>query len=258
MKLISWNVNGVRAIMKRGFFDFIAKTKADAYCFQEVKATGEQALKASEELGVKWPKAYEQIWYPAQKAGYSGTAILTKPKPVSVTSGMGMDEHDSEGRVLTVEYDDLYLVNVYTPNAKNDLSRLAYRHKAWDPLFLKYLKKLESHKPVVVCGDFNVAHQEIDLARPKANMKTAGFTAEEREGFGNLIAAGFLDSFREFEKEGGHYTWWSLRSGARERNVGWRIDYFLISPALRPRLKKAWILSDVMGTDHCPVGIELK
>ena len=204
-----------------------------------------------------WPSVYKCFWNPAQRKGYAGTAILTKRRPLNVTAHMGVDEHDKEGRVLMAEYPDFSLVNVYVPNSKRDLSRLAYRQK-WDRDFLTYLKRLEKRKPVVFCGDFNVAHTEIDLANPKANVHNHGFTAEERRGFDALVKAGFLDTFREFQKSGGHYTWWSAMSDARARNVGWRIDYFLISRALRPRLRKAFIRNRVAGSDHCPVGIEIR
>lgn len=226
------------------------EVKPDILCLQEVKC--------SADLGNLLLDGYEQYWNYAEKKGYSGTAIFTKIKPNKVQPGMGADEHDREGRVLTAEYDDFYLVNVYTPNSKRDLSRLAYRQKEWDVAFLKYLKKLEKKKPVIFCGDLNVAHQEIDLKNPKANRRNHGFTDEEREGFTNLLKAGFIDTFREFEKGGGHYTWWSQLFKARERNIGWRIDYFCISPALRPRLQSASILPEVMGSDHCPVQIILK
>jgi exodeoxyribonuclease-3 len=249
MKLLSFNVNGIRSIMKKGFADFVARAQPDILCLQETKAHPEQ-------VHVDLPE-YEQCWNAAKKRGYSGTVILTKNKPKNVSRGMAIAEHDEEGRIITAEFDEFFLVNVYTPNTKRDLSRLKYRVR-WDADFLKYLKKLERKKPVVFCGDLNVAHQEIDLTNPKANVKNHGFTPEERRGFSNLVAAGFIDTFREFNKEGGHYTWWSQISDARARNVGWRIDYFCISSALRPRLRDAFILREVMGSDHCPVGIVMK
>jgi exodeoxyribonuclease III len=251
MKLLSWNVNGLRSVSKNGFIDFIEKEQPDVLCLQETKSAGELI-----EVGFK-EKQYELYWSHAKKKGYSGTAVFTKIKPLSVTEGIGAAKHDEEGRTLTCEFKDYYLVNVYVPNSKRDLSRLPYRQKEWDIDFLKYLKKLEKKKPVVFCGDLNVAHKEIDLTYPKANVKNHGFTPEEREGFDNIVKAGFLDTFREFEKAGGHYTWWSRFANCRARNIGWRIDYFCISKSLRPRLKTAYILPEVMGSDHCPVGIEL-
>jgi exodeoxyribonuclease-3 len=249
VKLISWNVNGLRAVLRKNFLDFLDAEKPDALCLQETKCGPDQV----EQL---WPATYMTYWNTAQKKGYSGAAIFTKTRPLKVTPHIGMDEHDQEGRVLTAEFADFFLVNVYVPNSKRELTRLAYRQQ-WDRDFLRYLKKLEKKKPVIFCGDLNVAHTEIDLANPKANVHNHGFTPEERAGFSAFVRAGFLDSFREFEKGGGHYTWWSQMSGARSRNVGWRIDYFLISAVLRPRLKRAFIQPDVLGSDHCPVGIEL-
>ena len=249
VKLISWNVNGLRAVLKKNFLEFLADEKPDVLCLQEIKCTPDDV----EQL---WPAHYTTYWNCAEKKGYSGTAIFTKTRPLAVTNHLGIAEHDREGRVITAEYDDFHLVNVYTPNSKRELERLPYR-QTWDVAFLKHLKKLEKTKPVIFCGDLNVAHTEIDLANPKANVRNHGFTIEERNGFTAFVSAGFVDSFREFEKSGGHYSWWSPMSGARSRNVGWRIDYFLLSAALRPRLKKARILPDVMGSDHCPVVIEL-
>lgn len=252
MKLISWNVNGVRACYDKCLPDFLSKHKPDIFCMQETKAWAEQVEDRN------WPKAWQRHWYGAEKKGYSGTAVFTKTAPQSISFGIGRKEHDNEGRVISAEYEDFWLVNVYTPNVKNDLSRLEYRHKEWDPLFLKHCKKLERKKPVIICGDLNVAHKEIDLARPKQNAGNAGFTDEEREGMDNIVGAGFIDSFREFNSEGGNYSWWSMRAAARSRNVGWRIDYFCVSKKLRPRLKDAFILPEVHGSDHCPVGIALK
>jgi len=248
MKLISWNVNGVRAAIKKGLLEFIEQTNPEVLCLQETKAHPEQ-------VDFLLPD-YRQYWNAAAKRGYAGTAIFTKIKPLGVKNDMGIAEHDREGRVITMEFTDFFLVNVYTPNAKRDLSRLDYRVK-WDADFLAHLKKLEKKKPVIFCGDLNVAHQEIDLANPKANVGNHGFTLEERAGFGNFIEAGFVDAFRVFNQDGGHYSWWSLMNNARERNIGWRIDYFCLSAALRPKLREAFILPQVKGSDHCPVGIVL-
>jgi exodeoxyribonuclease-3 len=250
VKLISWNVNGLRAVLKKNFLEFLAAEKPDVLCLQEIKCTPDQV----EPL---WPASYAAYWNGAEKKGYSGTAIFTRTPPLKVTPHIGIAEHDHEGRVLTAEYEDFFLVNVYTPNSKRELERLPYR-QVWDADFLAYLKKLERKKPVIFCGDLNVAHTELDLANPQANIHNHGFTPEERQGFTALVNAGFVDTFREFEKGGGHYTWWSPLSGARARNIGWRIDYFLISRSLRPRLKKAFIRADVPGSDHCPIGIELE
>ena len=249
MKLISWNVNGLRAVLKKNFLEFLDAEKPDILCLQEIKCTSDQV----EQL---WPATYTTFWNSAEKKGYSGTAIFTKERPLKVMPHIGIAEHDKEGRVLTAEYNDFFLVNVYTPNSRRELERLPYR-QVWDKDFLAYLKKLEKKKPVIFCGDLNVAHTEIDLANPKSNVRNHGFTIEERNGFSAFVSAGFVDTFREFEKGGGHYSWWSPMSGARSRNVGWRIDYFLLSQSFRPRLKKSYILPKVLGSDHCPVGIEL-
>ena len=249
MKLISWNVNGLRAVLKKNFLEYLDTEKPDVLCLQETKAMPEQV----EQL---WPASYTTYWNSAEKKGYSGTVIFTRRRPMEISTGLGITEHDREGRVLTAEFAEFFLVNVYVPNSQRELTRLAYRQH-WDRDFLAYLKKLEKKKPVIFCGDLNVAHTEIDLANPKANVKNHGFTPEERAGFGALVKAGFVDTFREFEKGGGHYTWWSPMAGARARNVGWRIDYVLVSAALRPRLKSAFIRHEVPGSDHCPVGIEL-
>lgn len=249
MKLISWNVNGLRSVISKDLFvSFVSSHKPDCLCLQETKTRDKVEVNL---IG------YEEYWNHAQKAGYAGTAVFTRTKPLKVTYGIGMAKHDSEGRVITLEFKDFFLVNVYVPNSKRDLSRLPYRQKEWDVDFLKYLKGLEKKKPVAFCGDLNVAHKEIDLTHPKANVNNHGFTPQEREGFDNMVKAGFIDTFREFEKEGGHYTWWSQFNNCRSRNIGWRIDYFCISKALRPKLKKAFILKEVMGSDHCPVGIDL-
>ena len=246
MKFLSWNVNGIRAVLKKGFEDFFKKEKPDILCLQETRAH-------QGDVDLLLPP-YQIYWNAAQKKGYAGTAVLTKVKPLKVTYDMGIEEHDREGRLMTLEFPKYFLVNVYTPNAQRELTRLKYRQK-WDEDFLKYLKKLEKKKPVILCGDLNVAHKEIDLKNPQSNRGNAGFTDQEREGFSRLLDSGFIDSFREFHQEPGHYTWWSYMFQARAKNVGWRIDYFCLSKALRPRLEEACILSDVMGSDHCPVGI---
>lgn len=250
VKLISWNVNGLRAVLKRNFLEYLDSEQPDVLCLQETKCSPDQV----EQL---WPAHYTTFWNSAEKKGYSGTAIFSRTKPLKVTPHIGINDHDKEGRVLTAEFEDFFLVNVYVPNSKRELERLAYR-QIWDVDFLKYMKKLEKKKPVICCGDMNVAHTEIDLANPKTNVRNHGFTIEERNGFTAFVNAGFVDTFREFEKGGGHYSWWSPMSGARKRNVGWRIDYFLISESLKPRLKKAFIRPEIAGSDHCPVGIELK
>ena len=250
VKLISWNVNGLRSVLRKNFLDYLADEKPDILCLQETRCTPDQV----EQL---WPAAYTTYWNSARKRGYSGTAVFTRPRPLKITRGIGHTDHDNEGRVITAEFADFHLVNVYVPNSQRDLARLEYRQQ-WDKAFLRHLKKLERKKPVIFCGDLNVAHTEIDLANPKANVKNHGFTPEERAGFSALVQAGFLDTFREFERAGGHYTWWSPLSGARSRNVGWRIDYVLLSAALRPRLKRAFIRAGIPGSDHCPVGIEIE
>ena len=249
MKLISWNVNGLRAVLRKNFLEYLDAEKPDILCLQETKA-------GPNDVEPLWPASYAPFWNTAEKKGYSGTAIFTKTRPLNVTTGIGVAIHDREGRVLAAEFADFHLVNVYVPNSQRELARLPYRQK-WDRAFLRYLKKLEERKPVIFCGDLNVAHTEIDLANPKSNAKNHGFTPEERAGFSAFVKAGFLDAFREFEKGGGHYTWWAVFANARARNIGWRIDYFLISSALRPRLKRAFIRPDVLGSDHCPVGIEI-
>jgi len=250
MKLISWNVNGLRAVLKKNFLEFLDAERPDVLCLQEIKCIQEDV----EQL---WPRHYTTYWNSALRKGYAGTAMFTKKPPLKMSDGVKITEHDGEGRVQAAEFDDYFLVNVYVPNSKRDLSRLTYRQK-WDRDFLAYLKGLEKKKPVIFCGDLNVAHTEIDLANPRANVHNHGFTPEERAGFTAFVNAGFLDTFREFEKGGGHYTWWSVFGGARSRNVGWRLDYFLISKSFRPRLKTAFIHNKVLGSDHCPVGIEIK
>ena len=250
MKIISWNVNGIRAVIKKGFYDFIDEYKPDILCLQETKAHPEQ-------VDIKLDQYPHQFWNSAEKKGYSGTAIFSKKEPLSVKNNIGIDKHDNEGRVIAVEFEDYFLVNVYTPNSKRELLRLEYRSQEWDVDFLKYLKKLDEEKPVIFCGDLNVAHKEIDLKNPKTNKRNAGFTDEERLGFDNYIESGFIDTFREFEKGEGHYTWWSYMFNSRAKNVGWRIDYFCISQILRSKLTKSYILKDVMGSDHAPVAIEI-
>jgi exodeoxyribonuclease III len=249
MKLISWNVNGLRAILRKNFLAYLEEEQPDLLCLQESRASPDEV----EQL---WPACYTTYWHPAEKKGYSGTALFSRTRPLTVSRGLGAIRPDREGRVLTAEFADFLLVNVYVPNSQRELTRLAYRQR-WDRDFRRYLQELQARKPVVFCGDLNVAHTELDLANPKANVGNHGFTPQERAGFSALLRAGFLDTFRHFEKGGGHYTWWSQMTGARARNVGWRIDYFLISAALAPRLKSAFIRDRVLGSDHCPVGIEL-
>lgn len=252
MKLISWNVNGIRAVLKKGFLDFLEEQRPDLILLQEVKANQDQVEHDFAAAG------WDICWNGAQKKGYSGVATLSRTPALSVRHGMGLPGHDDEGRVLTTEFGDFFIVNVYTPNSQDDLRRLPYRME-WDAAFLAFVKELEKTKPVIFAGDLNVAHREIDLARPKQNRKSAGFTDEERAGFDAIVAAGFVDSFRHFHPdEPGHYTWWSYRGGAREKNVGWRIDYFCVSSALLPRVKKTEILPGVHGSDHCPVVIEVE
>jgi len=252
MKLISWNVNGLRSVLGKGLLEFWSGEKPDVLCLQEIKAKPEQVAE------VTWPAGFEPHWNSAEKPGYSGTATFAKKRPVRHTTGIGAAEHDNEGRVVNLEYDDFFLVNVYTPNSQRELTRLAYRTRQWEPAFRAYLKKLEEQKPVIVCGDLNVAHTEADLANPKTNRQNAGFTDEERGQFQALIDAGFVDTFRLFTQGHGHYTWWSYMNSARPRNIGWRIDYFLVSAALVPRVKAARILPQVAGSDHCPVVLELR
>jgi exodeoxyribonuclease-3 len=255
-KLISWNVNGIRAAIKKGFLDFVEKYNPDILCLQETKARPEQ-------VELELSRYQFKYWNWAEKKGYSGTAIFSKIEPLDVAEGLSISKHDSEGRVITLEYKDYYLVNVYTPNSKRELTRLPYRYNEWDPDFLNYVGSLEKNKPVIFCGDLNVAHTEIDLANPKTNKTTksspgnAGFTNEEREGFDNIVARGFVDTFREFNSGSGHYSWWSYRANARQRNIGWRIDYFCLSPQLRKKLHNSMILPEVMGSDHAPILMEL-
>ena len=251
MKLISWNVNGIRAVLKKNFLEFLEEQNPDVLLLQEVKAERDQVDEPFEENG------WEVHWNHAEKKGYSGVAALSRTPVLSSKRGIGIEKHDREGRVLTLEYDDFYVVNVYTPNAQNELRRLPYRME-WNVAFLDYVKGLEESKPVIFAGDLNVAHREIDLARPKANRKSAGFSDEERAGFDDIVAAGFVDTFRHFyPDETDQYSWWSYRGGARTKNVGWRIDYFCASEGLMDRVKSAAILSEVMGSDHCPVQLEI-
>ena len=250
MKLISWNVNGLRACMEKGFLDFFNKADADIFCLQETKL---QAGQISLEL-----PGYYQYWNYAQKKGYSGTAMFTKKEPLYVSYGIGMQEHDTEGRVITAEFEDRYVVTVYTPNSQEELKRLSYRMQ-WEEDFLKYLKKLEEKKPVIFCGDLNVAHKEIDLKNPKTNKKNAGFTQEERSCFDKVLESGFIDTFRYFyPDQEGIYSWWSYRFQARAKNAGWRIDYFLVSESLKDKLEDAVIHTQVTGSDHCPVELDVK
>ena len=250
MKLVSWNVNGLRACCEKGFRESFAALNADAVCLQETKLQAGQ-------IDLQFD-GYESFWNYADKKGYSGTAIFTRVKPLSVSYGLGIDLHDHEGRVITAEYDDFYLVTAYVPNSQDELRRLDYRMQ-WDRDLLAYLKGLEQRKPVLLCGDLNVAHREIDLKNPKSNRRNAGFTDEERAGFQSMLDAGFVDTFRHFyPDQEGIYSWWSYRFRAREKNAGWRIDYFVASEALRPRLVSACIHTEIYGSDHCPVGLELQ
>lgn len=250
MKLISWNVNGIRACVQKGFLDFFKDADADIFCIQETKMQEGQ-------LQLELP-GYYQYWNYAVRKGYSGTAVFTKEEPIHVFYGLGMEEHDQEGRVITLEFETYFFVTVYTPNSQNELARLNYRMQ-WETDFLAYLKKLEETKPVIFCGDLNVAAEEIDLKNPKTNRKNAGFTDEEREKFRNLKAAGFIDTFRYFyPDQEGIYSWWSYRFSARKKNAGWRIDYFLVSECLKDKLADAKILTEVMGSDHCPVELDMK
>lgn len=248
-KLISWNVNGIRACAGKGFMDFFNSIDADIFCIQESKMQEGQ-------LTLDMP-GYHQFWNYADKKGYSGTAIFTKEEPISVANGIGIDEHDHEGRVITLEFEEFYMVTVYTPNSQNELARLDYRMR-WEDDFRAYLKKLEESKPVIVCGDMNVAHKEIDLKNPKTNRKNAGFTDEEREKMTVLLGDGFIDTFRYFYPDQENiYSWWSYRFKAREKNAGWRIDYFLTSESLKDKLVDAKIHTDIMGSDHCPVELDI-
>lgn len=249
MKIVTWNVNGLRACVKKGFMDFFEAADADIVCLQETKLSEDDIT-----LDLK---EYKEYWNYADKKGYSGTAIFTRIAPTSVTYGLGIEEHDHEGRVITLEYEDFYLVNVYTPNSQTELKRLSYRMR-WEDEFRTYLKNLDAQKPVIVCGDFNVAHAEIDLKNPKSNRRNAGFTDEEREKLTMLLDAGFVDTFRYLYPEmNGKYTYWSYRFNARQRNAGWRIDYFCVSSRLKEHVRDVVIHSDVMGSDHCPLQIDI-
>ena len=250
MKLISWNVNGLRACMQKGFMEYFKEADADIFCLQETKMQPGQ-------LELDLP-GYHQYWNSAEKKGYSGTAVFTRQEPLKVAYGIGVEEHDHEGRVITLEYEDYFVITVYVPNSQRELTRLQYRMQ-WEEAFLKYLKKLEESKPVIYCGDLNVAHQEIDLKNPKSNRRNAGFTDEERKCFGNVLENGFVDTFRYFyPDQRDAYYWWSYMGQARAKNVGWRIDYFVVSQILRDRLEDAKIHPEVMGSDHCPVELDLK
>ena len=250
MKFISWNVNGLRACLGKGFSEFFQQSDADFFCVQETKMQPHQAE-------LDFP-GYEQYWNSAVKKGYSGTAVFTRHTPLSVRLGMNQEEHDQEGRLLTLEYPDFFLVNVYTPNSQRELARLDYRMQREDD-FRRYLASLDAEKAVILCGDINVAHQEIDIKNPKSNRRNAGFTDEERGKMSELLQAGFTDTFRHlYPDRENAYTWWSYMMKARERNVGWRIDYFLVSNRLQDQIKEAMIYADILGSDHCPVGLELK
>lgn len=252
LKLLSWNVNGVRAALNKGLDKFVEKENPDIFCLQEVKALEDQV---DHDL---WPDGYHRFWNPATRKGYSGVATFSRQKPINAILGIGMEEHDQEGRVVTLEFDNFYLVNVYTPNAQGELARLDYRVNHWDVAFRNFVCDLNSHKPTVFCGDLNVAHKEIDLANPKSNRRNPGFTDEERFSFTQLLDSGFIDSFRQFEQGDGHYTWWSYRGQARAKNVGWRIDYFGVAEALRDQLVSTKIHHQVIGSDHCPIELVLK
>lgn len=250
MKLISWNVNGIRACITKGFNDFFNNVDADVFCIQETKLQDDQADSIQFE-------GYYRYMNSAVKKGYAGTMVFTKQKPINVTYGLGIEEHDQEGRIITLEYDEFYLVCCYTPNSKRELERLDYR-MVWEDEMLKYFKKLEETKPVVYCGDLNVAHQEIDIKNPKTNHFSAGFTDEEREKMTRLLSSGFIDTYRYMYPEKVEYSWWSYMRQARERNIGWRIDYFVVSEVLKDNIKDASIHTTVMGSDHCPVELDLE
>lgn len=261
IKIISWNVNGIRAALKKGFIEYVKEENPDIICLQETKAMQGQAV-------IDLPE-YTEYWNSAERKGYSGTAIFTKELPIKVLNDLQLNGEviettdkygnaNKEGRVIAAEFEKFFLVTVYTPNSKGDLTRLEFRHKLWDPSFLNYIKELEKSKPVIFCGDLNVAHQEIDLARPDSNRGEHGFTDEEREGFSNFLEAGMVDTFRMFNKEGNNYTWWAPFGGARAKNIGWRIDYFVASNKLKNNIKEAFIRPEQLGSDHCPVGVVLE
>ena len=249
MKLISWNVNGIRACVNKGFEEFFKQIDADIFCIQETKCQpGQIALEF---------ESYISYWNSAEKKGYSGTAIFTKQKPINAQYGIGIEEHDKEGRVITLEYENFYMVNIYTPNSKRELERLDYR-QIWEDEIRKYILNLNNKKPVIMCGDLNVAHNEIDLKNPKTNKGNAGFTNEERNKMTELLNSGFIDTYRYlYPKKEGAYSWWSYMGRAREKNVGWRIDYFIVSESIKDKIKEATIYPEVMGSDHCPVGLEI-
>ena len=250
MKLVSWNVNGIRACLNKGFDDFFKEVNADIFCIQETKCQEGQ-------VDLEYD-GYESFWNSAEKKGYSGTAVFTKIKPLSVKYGIGIEEHDKEGRVITIEFDKFFLVNIYTPNSKRELERLDYR-QVWEDEIRKYLLNLNKTKPVIMCGDLNVAHKEIDLKNPKTNIHNAGFTIEERNKMTELLDAGFVDTFRYlYPDKTDCYSWWSYMRKSREKNVGWRIDYFIVSEDIKDKIKEASIYSEVMGSDHCPVGLEIE
>lgn len=249
MKLISWNVNGIRACLNKGFSDFFKEVNADIFCLQETKCQPEQ-------INLEF-EGYTSYWNSAERKGYSGTAIFTKKQPINVTYGIGIEEHDKEGRIITLEFENFYLVTNYTPNAKRELERLDYR-MIWEDEIRKYLLELNKKKPVIMCGDLNVAHEEIDLKNPKTNKGNAGFTNEEREKMTELLNAGFIDSYRYLYPKKIEYSWWSYMGHAREKNVGWRIDYFIVSNDFRENIKDATIYTEILGSDHCPVGLEIK
>ena len=250
MKLISWNVNGIRACRNKGFDEFFKQIQADVFCIQETKCQPEQ-------VNIEF-EGYKSYWNSAEKKGYSGTAVFTKKEPISVTYGIGIEEHDHEGRIITLEFEDFYLVNNYTPNSKRELERLDYR-QIWEDEIRKYIVNLQKTKPVIMCGDLNVAHQEIDLKNPKTNKGNAGFTKEERQKMTELLAAGFIDSYRnQYPEQENAYTWWSYMGKAREKNVGWRIDYFIVSDDIKEKIQEATIYPEILGSDHCPIGLVIK
>lgn len=254
MKLVSWNVNGLRAVINKGFKDFFKEIDADIFCMQETKMQENQLDDNIKEIF----KGYNAYWNSAEKKGYSGTAIITKSKPLNVKYGIGIEEHDKEGRVITLEFEKFYMVNCYTPNSKRELERLDYR-MIWEDAFRNYLVELNKEKPVIICGDLNVAHKEIDLKNPKTNRRNAGFTDEERDKMTELLNAGFTDTFRYlYPDKTEAYTWWSYMFKAREKNAGWRIDYFIVSNDIKDKVKESYIYSEIMGSDHCPVGLDIE
>ena len=254
MKLVSWNVNGLRAVITKGFVDFFKDVDADIFCIQETKMQENQIDETIKQIF----KNYNSYWNSAEKKGYSGTAIFTKKTPINVTYGMGVEEHDKEGRIITLEFEEFYMVNCYTPNSKRELERLDYR-MIWEDAFRKYLHTLNNKKPVIACGDLNVAHEEIDLKNPKTNRHNAGFTDEERQKMTMLLESGFTDSYRYlYPTKTDAYTWWSYMFKAREKNAGWRIDYFIVSDTIKNKIQESHIYSEIMGSDHCPVGLEIE